>query len=82
MKQEKVSGSGISWAIFKSAPLSRQITTPATHHSVFLHAGCPSCRPANSIKTLKMELVLESSRKVLEYDLLVLESFDRIMEGY
>ena len=35
MKQETVSGSGISWAICKSAPRSRQITTPAPHHSVF-----------------------------------------------
>ena len=35
LKQETVSGSGISWAICKSAPRSRQITTPATHHSVF-----------------------------------------------
>ena len=34
-KQETVSGSGISWAICKSAPRSRQITTPAPHHSVF-----------------------------------------------
>jgi len=24
--------------------------TPAPHHSVFLQAGCPSCRPTNSIK--------------------------------
>jgi len=32
---ETVSGSGISWAICKSAPLSIQITTPAPHHSVF-----------------------------------------------
>jgi len=23
------------------------------HHSVFLQAGCPSCRPTNSIKALK-----------------------------
>jgi len=29
-------GSGFSWAICKSAPRSRQITTPAPHHSVFL----------------------------------------------
>jgi len=29
LKQETVSGSGISWAICKSAPSSRQITTPA-----------------------------------------------------
>ena len=35
LKQETVSGSGISWAICKSAPHSRQITTPAPYHSVF-----------------------------------------------
>ena len=35
LKQETVSGSGISWAICKSAARSRQITAPATHHSVF-----------------------------------------------
>ena len=35
LKQETVSGSGISWNICKSAPRSRQITTPAPHHSVF-----------------------------------------------
>ena len=52
MKQETVSGSGISWAICKSAPRSRQITMPAPHHSVFLQAGCPFCRPTNSVKAL------------------------------
>jgi len=45
-----VSGSGISWAICKSAPCSRQITMPAPHHSSFLQAGCPS---TNSVKALK-----------------------------
>jgi len=35
LKQETVSGSGISWAKCKSAPRSRQITTPEPHHSVF-----------------------------------------------
>ena len=35
LKQETVSGSGISWAICKAAPRSRQITTPAPHSSVF-----------------------------------------------
>ena len=35
LKQETVSGSGIRWAICKSAPRSSQITTPAPHHSVF-----------------------------------------------
>jgi len=35
LKQETVSGSGNSWAMCKSASRSRQITTPAPHHSVF-----------------------------------------------
>jgi len=35
LKQEIVSGSGISWAICKSTPCSSQITMPAPHHSVF-----------------------------------------------
>ena len=50
LKQETVSGSGISWTICKSAPHSRQITMPVPHRSVFLQAGCPSCCPTNSIK--------------------------------
>jgi len=53
VKQETVSGSGISWAVCKSAPSSRQITMPAPHYSVFLQAGCPSCRPTNSVKAPK-----------------------------
>ena len=56
LKQETVSGSGISWAICKSAPRSRQITTPEPHRSVFLQAGCPSCRPTNSVKALRPNL--------------------------
>jgi len=35
LKQETVSGSGISWAVCKSAHRCRQTTTPAPHHSVF-----------------------------------------------
>ena len=35
LKQETVSGSGVSWAICKSAPRHRQITTPVPDHSVF-----------------------------------------------
>ena len=40
-----MSGSGISWAICKSEPRSRQITTPAPHHSVFYR---PDAQPAAS----------------------------------
>ena len=53
LKQEIMSGSGISWAICKSAPRSRQITTPVPYHSSFLQARCPSCGPTNSVKALK-----------------------------
>jgi len=35
LEQETVSGNGISWAICKSAPHSKQMTMPALHHSVF-----------------------------------------------
>ena len=50
LKQKTVSGSGISWAICKSAPRSRQITTPAPHHSVFYR---PDALPATQPKASK-----------------------------
>ena len=43
LEQETVSGSGISWAICYAS------TPPLS----FLQAGCPSCRPTNSVKALK-----------------------------
>ena len=49
LKQEKVSGSGINWAICKSAPCSRQITMPAPHHSVFYRPDAlPAAQPTAS----------------------------------
>ena len=49
LKQETVSGSAISWAICKSAPRSRQITTPAPHHSVFYRPDAlPVAQPTAS----------------------------------
>ena len=49
LKQEKVSGSGISWAICKSAPHSRQITMPALHSSVFYRPDAlPATQPTAS----------------------------------
>ena len=49
LEQETVSGSGISWAICKSAPRSRQITTPAPHHSVFYRPDAlPAAQPTAS----------------------------------
>jgi len=49
LKQETVSGSGISWTVCKSAPRSRQITTPAPHHSVFYRPDAlPATQPTAS----------------------------------
>ena len=45
LEQETVSGSGISWAICKSAPCSRQITTPAPHYSSFFTGRMPFLTP-------------------------------------
>ena len=49
LKQETVSGVGISWAICKSAPRSRQITTPAPHHCFFYRPDAlPAAQPTAS----------------------------------
>ena len=49
LKQETVSGSGISWAICKSASRSRQITMPVPHHSFFYRPDAlPAAQPTAS----------------------------------
>ena len=49
LEQEIVSGSGISWAVCKSAPRSRQITMLAPHHSVFYRPDAlPAAQPTAS----------------------------------
>jgi len=53
-KRETVSGSGISWAMCKSAPRSRQISTPALYTTQFLQTGRHYCRPTNSVKAMKV----------------------------
>ena len=45
LKQETVSGSGISWAICKSASRSGQITMPAPYHSSFFTGRMPFLPP-------------------------------------
>ena len=47
LKQETVSGSGISWAICKSAPRSRQITTPAPPPPLSFFTGRMPFLPPN-----------------------------------
>ena len=63
LKQEIVSGSGISWAICKSAPRSRQNNHASTSPLSFLQAGYPSCRPTNSVKALKAQILATIKNK-------------------
>jgi len=49
LEQEIVSGGGVSWALCKSAPHPRQMTTPASHRSVFYRPDAlPAARPTAS----------------------------------
>jgi len=53
LKQETVSGSGISpghMQVCTSLQTDNHASTPPLS---FLQAGCPSCRPTNSVKALK-----------------------------
>jgi len=62
LEQETVSGSGICWAIYKSALHPRQ---PCQHPTTqFLQAGCPSCRPTNSVKALKAKTTYPINRNL------------------
>ena len=78
LKQETVSGSGIRWAICKSAPCSRQKTMPVPHHLVFLLAGCPSCHPTNSIKALKVITMKQLPVKWIENKTARIENSNKI----
>ena len=44
--------------------ISFQIIMPVPHHSVFLQAGCPSCRPTNSVKALKAKDLAKNRDKM------------------
>ena len=50
LKQETVSGSGISWAVCTAIQTDNHSITPPLS---FLQAWCPSYRPTNSFKALK-----------------------------
>ena len=58
LKQETVSGSGISWAIMQVCTSLQTDNRASTPPLSFLQAGCPSCRPTNSVKALKAQLQL------------------------
>jgi len=56
LKQETVSGSGISLATCKSAPRSRQITMPAAHRSVFFTGRMPFLPPNQQCQSAERKL--------------------------
>jgi len=65
LEQETVSGSGISWAIFKSTHRSRQTTTPAPHHSVFYRPDAlPAAQPTALVKALKKVLAHKQGMQI------------------
>ena len=55
LKQETVSGSGISWAHMQVCTSLQADNHASTPPLSFLQAGCPSCHPTNSIKALKAD---------------------------
>ena len=58
LKQETACGSGIGWAICKSAPRSRQITTPVPHRSVFYRLDAlPATQPTASKHSRQSALI-------------------------
>jgi len=60
LKQETVSGSGINWAICKSAPRSRQITMSAPHRSVFYRPDAlPAAQPTASKDWMYFDITVE-----------------------
>jgi len=44
--------SGDNWS-YKTCKAAVKMSSPTNQHPVFLEAGCPSCRPTNSVKALK-----------------------------
>ena len=62
LKQETVSGSGISLAICKSAPCSRQTTTPAPHHCFFT-GRMPFLPPKQQRQSTEGRDIITRSRK-------------------
>jgi len=62
LEQEIVSGSGISWAICKSASHPRQITMPEPNHSVFYKPDVlPAAQPTVSKRKTKI-IVAQQNR--------------------
>jgi len=74
LKQETVTGSGISWAICMSASRSRQITMPVPHHSFFYRPDAfPAAQP--TVKALKGLLDINDNKNKTK----IKKTFQKIM---
>jgi len=88
LEQEIVSGSGISWAICKYAPHPRQITTSASHHSVFrglvvVHIKiCPCHLYGNSLNSAKALNALHQIKHTLAICIITFKSFNTVTVLY
>jgi len=77
LKQETVSGNGISWTICKSAPHSRQTTTPALHRSVFYRLDAlPAAQPTVS-QHWRQQLYEQTSDRIIQMGMLSIIPPDR-----
>ena len=74
LKQETASGSGIGWAICKSAPCSRQITVPTPHHSSFFYRpdALPAAQPTASKHWRQNSVIISCQAYVARGDSAVL----------
>ena len=46
---------GDNWSCCETCKASVKSSPPTNQHPVFLQAGCPSCRPTNSVQALKIK---------------------------
>ena len=53
LSEAKDDGSGADNWSYRSCRAPVKSSPPTNQHPVFLQAGCPSCRPTNSVKALK-----------------------------
>ena len=70
-----MSGNGIRWARCQSAPRSRQITTPAPHHSVLYRPDAlPATQPTASKHWRHIHYLQENTTKFAAYTFVVKEA--------
>jgi len=65
MEQGKIMEAEVPTVRTGSTPTGLTAPPPPQPSKVFLQAGCPSCRPTNSVKALKQTVVKLNSSAIL-----------------